>query len=141
MCEKEYDLNAYYLYDYGCFHRIGKIEKVNEKSIRMDNGIKILKEDFHKAYKLNEEEEDIYRKELIKKISNSIEDGKEFLSTLKKLKNALNMSSLVSINTEDLQKEIDRLTEVIKDAADKKFVIHNQEYEFCELSESLITEE
>ena len=55
MDQENYDLNAYYLYENSCYHKIGKIEKINDKTIRMDNGYKILKEDFEKVHKLTEE--------------------------------------------------------------------------------------
>ena len=55
-----YDMEDLYLYkSYGSY-RIGQIEKVNEKTIRMDWDTKIPKDEFNKVYKLTEEEASIY---------------------------------------------------------------------------------
>lgn len=56
--DKIFDTEALYLYRvYGCRYRLGKIEKVNEKSIRMDYETLIPKKNFEKeVYQLTDTE-------------------------------------------------------------------------------------
>jgi hypothetical protein len=69
---EQYDLEALYLYNDGYSYRVGKISKVNDKSIRMEGGRKILKEEFPSIHKLTDEEVAIFNKEVVRKLSNSI---------------------------------------------------------------------
>ena len=127
-----YNMEDLYLYkSYGSY-RIGQIEKVNEKTIRMDWDTKIPKDEFDKVYKLTEEEASIYRGELIKKLSTMYREAKSMIETLNKTRVILRSSEFLALDTDKLQSKIDELTHLIEQQLPSSITINGDEFEFCE---------
>ena len=127
-----YDMEDLYLYkSYGSY-RIGQIEKVNEKTIRMDWDTKIPKDEFDKVYKLTEEEASIYRGELIKKLSTVYREAKSMIETLNKTRVILRSSEFLALDTDKLQSKIDELTHLIDQQLPSNITINGDEFEFCD---------
>lgn len=127
-----YNMEDLYLYkSYGSY-RIGQIEKVNEKTIRMDWDTKIPKDEFDKVYKLTEEEASIYRGELIKKLSTMYREAKSMIETLNKTRVILRSSEFLALDTDKLQSKIDELTHLIEQQLPSSITINGDEFEFCD---------
>jgi hypothetical protein len=133
---ENYDLNALYLFNDGYGYRISRIEKVNEKSIRMEQGRKINKEDFKHTYKLTEDEVKIFNRELIKKLSDSTYGIKKMISSICNLKDSLKDSELVCVNTIKLQGTLDELNNLLEKEIEA-FKINNMKLNFDNYSERL----
>lgn len=127
-----YDMEDLYLYkSYGSY-RIGQIEKVNEKTIRMDWDTKIPKDEFNKVYKLTEEEASIYRGELIKKLSTVYREAQSMIETLNKTRVILRSSEFLALDTDKLQSKIDELTHLIEQQLPSSITINGDEFKFCD---------
>lgn len=137
---EQYDMDAVYLYNDGWQYRIGKIQKVNDKSIRMDYGTKIPKEVFKDAYKLTEEELKIFNKEMVKKLSNSISEIKLMTTSIQNLKKALDFSELSCIDSTKLQNKLDVLNTALEEEL-KPIKIGGKKLTFNDYSERLIEAE
>lgn len=132
-----YDMDALYLYNDGWQYRIGRIQKVNEKSLRMQYGTKVLKEDFKDVHKLTEEERSSLNTELVKKLSKSISNIKDVISLVKSLKSSLLGSELVCVDITKLQDKLDMLNDILADEI-KPIILNNEKYDFNDFSERLI---
>ena len=116
LVKDEYDMDALYLYNDGWQYKIGQIEKVNDKSIRMDRNFKILKENFDKlTYKLTNEEIETFNKLMVKKLSGSISDMRDMIDVIKGLKTALQSSELVCVDSSKLQNKLDVLNDALEE--------------------------
>jgi hypothetical protein len=135
---ENYDTEALYLYCDGWKYRVGKIEKINDKSIRMEFGIKIKKEDFSNIHKLTDGEIKIFKEELVRRLSNTSEGIKNILNSIHSLKIALNSSDLVCVNSENLQKKLDLLNVMLSKELPKVFRIDDKELIFGGYSDALI---
>ena len=112
---KEYDLDALYLYDRYGFFEIGKIRKVNTKTINMGH-INIPKDQFDKvAHKLTPEEEKIYKHELIKSFSGVSNKAKSITDKLKALLTVLQYNEFSAVDTSNLQQKVDEFTEMLSE--------------------------
>lgn len=119
--------------------RIGHIEKINDKTIRMSDGTKILKTEFSQlAYKLNAEEEAQYRMEYIKKLSGVDIRTKSLLNNLNTIMYTLNASPFVEVNSDKLQKVVDDLTNYIKSVLPAPMTIKEKDYVFHSYASSLV---
>lgn len=125
-----YDMEGLYLYKSYSSYRIGQIEKVNEKTIRMDWDTRIPKDEFNKVYKLTEEEASIYRGELIKRLSVIHREAKSMIETLNKIRVVLRSSEFVAVDTDKLQSKIDELTHLIEQQLPSRITINSDEFEF-----------
>lgn len=125
-----YDMEDLYLYKSYGGYRIGQIEKVNEKTIRMDWDTKIPKDEFNKVHKLTEEEASIYRGELIKKLSTVYREAKSMIETLNKTRVILRSSEFLALDTDKLQSKIDELTHLIEQQLPSSITINGDEFEF-----------
>lgn len=134
--ENIYDMEAMYLYCDGWGYRIGKIQKVNDKSIRMDFGTKIPKEDFKDVYKLSQEDIEIFNRGLIKKLSNSVSKIKEIVDLIRVLRQALNLSEFSCVDSSKLQEKLDLLSDVLSEEL-KPMILNNEKYDFKDYSERL----
>lgn len=112
---ENFDMNALYLYTNRYSYKIGKIKKINSKSIIMDDYTKIKFKDFKDVHKLTDEEIKNYNQELIKELGNSAEYGKisNMKRTLANLLNTLKESEFVCIDSEKLEKELNTLSDLI----------------------------
>ena len=131
-----YDMDALYLYNDGWQYRVGKIQKVNEKSVKMDGAAKINKADFKDVHKLTEEEIAIFNKEMIKKLSHSISNIREMLVSIKHLKTSLGTSEFACINTDKFQKKLDFLDETLAEEI-KPLEIGGKRFNFGQFNERL----
>ena len=116
------DTNKLYLFheSWGNRYAIGKIRRINTKTVTMDNGDKIEIDKLdQELYQLTEQEENLYKSEVIKKLSrntrNSLED---LVYTLKNTKYFLEKCEFLDLNTEKIQKYIDEMTDDIKKKLD-----------------------
>jgi hypothetical protein len=134
--ENIYDMEAMYLYCDGWGYRIGKIQKVNDKSIRMDFGTKIPKEDFKDVYKLSPEDIEIFNRGLIKKLSNSVSKIKEIVDLIRVLRQALSLSEFSCVDSSKLQDKLDLLSDVLSEEL-KPMILNNEKYDFKDYSERL----
>ena len=125
-----YDMEGLYLYKSYSSYRIGQIEKVNEKTIRMDWDTRIPKDEFNKVYKLTEEEASIYRGELIKRLSVIHREAKSMIETLNKIRVVLRSSEFVALDTDKLHSKIDELTHLIEQQLPSRITINSDEFEF-----------
>ena len=125
-----YDMEGLYLYKDYSSYRIGQIEKVNEKTIRMGWDTRIPKDEFDKVYKLTEEEASIYRGELIKRLSVMHREAKSMIETLNKIRVVLRSSEFVTVDTDKLQSKIDELTHLIEQQLPSGITINGDEFEF-----------
>lgn len=125
-----YDMEDLYLYKSYSSYRIGQIEKVNEKTIRMDWDIKIPKDEFDKVYKLTEEEANIYKGELIKRLSVVHSEAKYMIETLSKIKIVLRGSEFVTLDTDKLQSRIDEMTRLIEQQLPSCITINGDKFKF-----------
>ena len=125
----EYDLDALYLYNNSYRYYIGKIEKVNEKSIRMEWNVKINKDDFNRlAYKLSEVEVKLYRKELIKRLAEIQKTIDSLTRSINALEKSLTYSDFVDLNKDKLQKELDRVADLIAEKSEQCIQLNNEKY-------------
>lgn len=132
-----YDLDAYYLYEH-CGYNISKIEKINDKSIRMSRGHTIKKVDFDRlCYKLTNQEADLFKREAIKKLSDITYDIKKLNTEICLLEKALINSRFVGIKTDELQAELNRLANYIKSLDLKPIEVGNKSIEFCKYGTTL----
>lgn len=129
--DKIYDMKALYLYSDGYRYRIGKIVKVNEKTIRMDFGVRIDKDDFDNIHKLTDSEVGVYTGELINAITSEMRGVRDLTTDIRALKQSLNMSFLSCVNTEKLQARIDELEEQISKILPTVININNSRYQIC----------
>lgn len=125
---ENYDMEALYLYNDDWQYRVGKIEKINDKSIRMQFNTKIKKENFKSIHKLTDEEVKIFRKELIKKLSNTTERIRNTLASINRLNSALQSSNLVCVNSDNLQKKLNSLSEILSKELPKVIKIDNKDF-------------
>ena len=132
------DMKSLYLYNDGYRYRVGRIVKVNEKSVRMEFGVRIDKDDFENIYKLSEEETKIYRGELIKALSTQIRNTKDFITDLKALKTSLRLSYLSCVDSTKLKDRIDELENEISKALPTIMEINGHNYKFGEFSEEYL---
>jgi len=128
--DKLYDMDALYLYNDGWRTRVGTIEKVNDKSIRMQFGTKINKMDFYKVHRLTDDEIRIYRGEFIKAISPEISNIQAAIANIKALKSALKISDLVCVDSSKLQLSLDKLEEKLSGLNPGEIVINGERYAF-----------
>lgn len=135
---ENYDMNSLYLYynDWGNYE-IGKIEKINDKSIRMEHDTKIKKEEFDKVYKLTNEEIKIFRKELIKNLSTCVDEIKRMLYSVRELQSALDTSEFACIDSDKLQEQLNLLNEKLSEELPKTFKINNEEFKFEDYGEDI----
>ena len=116
----DYDLDALYLYNNSCRYYIGRIEKVNEKSIRMEWNVKINKDDFNRlSYKLSEVEVKLYRKELIKRLAEIQKTIDSLTRSINALEKSLTYSDFVDLNKDKLQKELDKTADLIAEKSEQ----------------------
>lgn len=136
--EEQFDLEALYLYpsSWGSFN-VGKIAKINDKTIRMENGNKIPKERFKEIYKLSEAEIRSFNGELVKKLSFCTSKVSESLNIIRNLRSSLEMNEFVCINTEKLQEKLDILNEELEKELPKIIDMGNKKYKFMNFSEKL----
>ena len=127
-----YDMEGLYLYKSYSGYRIGQIEKVNEKTMRMEWDTRIPKDEFNKIYKLTEEEASIYRGELIKRLSVIHRETKSMIETLNKIRVVLRSSEFVALDTDKLHSKIDELTHLIEQQLPSRITINGDEFEFCD---------
>lgn len=121
----------YYLYNNSYKLTVGTIAKENEKSFRMSDGTRIPKEEFEdRTYKLSNKEVEIYRGELIKKLSPSYYQVNEMISSLKKLYSAITYTPFVEVNVTKLQGAIDNLELQLRSVTPQPMPINNKTYEF-----------
>lgn len=135
--EENYDMEALYLYNDGWQYRVGKIDKINDKSVRMEFGAKIKKEDFTDVHKLTDEEIKIFNKEFIKKLSSSISKMKDTVNLIDSLRKALKYSELACVDTKKLQEKLDILNETLVEEL-KPIEIGGKKLNFNDYSERLI---
>jgi len=133
---EKYDMNALYLFNDGWQYKVGKIQKVNDKSVRMDGGTKINKDIFEYAHKLTDKEIEVFHSEIIKKLSNSANKMKSLVDLINGLKNALKCNELTSVNTVKLQENLDSLNDLLTDEL-SPFVIGDKKLNFSDYSERL----
>ena len=126
---EQYDMSALYLYNDGYGHRIGRISKVNEKSVRMEYGVKLDIETFKNIHKLNDEEIAIANREIIKKLADTNRSIRNMLENMKSLKSLLNDTIFACVDSEKLQNEMDTLTVVLANEL-KAFNINGKDYKF-----------
>lgn len=135
----KYDLDAYYLYPSCRGYKVGKITKENKCSLHMSCGDTIRKENFENySYKLTDEEFKLYNHEFIKNLHKSCctHTMKDLVSTINKLKEALNnLKGIVQVDTEELQKQINNLSEAINSDLAKTVSLGGTDYVFSKLSE------
>lgn len=133
--------NDLYMYSNGYRYSIGSIRKINEKTYTMSCGYKLRKDTFDRdAYKLTEEETKIYRGELLKNLSKSVDTLKYFRQDLQWLESALSRSSLLQVDTKALQETIDNMNNVLKDLLPNTFTINNRELTFNKYVKDLVEE-
>lgn len=125
-----YDMEALYLFKDHSSYRIGQIERVNEKTIRMGWDTKIPKDEFDKVYKLTEEEANIYKGELIKRLSVVHSEAKYMIETLSKIKIVLRGSEFVTLDTDKLQSRIDEMTRLIEQQLPSSITINGDKFKF-----------
>lgn len=136
-----YDMEASYLYSDGWKYRVGKIKKVNDKSITMEFGIRITKEDFKNIHRLTSDEIEIFEKQLIGKLSNTIRTIKNMTNSINALKQALQSSELVCINSDSLQNKLDLLNQRLSEELPKTFKINGKTLIFDDNLDTLIRTE
>lgn len=133
--DKQYDLDALYLHHGDWRTSIVKIEKINEKTIRMSRGVKIPKEEFSTLHKLTEEERIIYEREVIKNLSRTDIEVRRMIDNLNSLKRLLGYNDFISINKEKLEKSIDKLNDMLELYIAKPFKINNETYTLDEFAD------
>lgn len=105
----------YYLFNEGPLYSISKIKRINEKTVTMDNGFRLKLEDIYKLRELTDEEADLYKGAVIKNIiRNRLNIVTDFTQSLRVLKQVLNCSEFVSIDTAKLQGRIDAVDLVLE---------------------------
>lgn len=136
MIEKEIDLSALYLYSDNYGHRIGRVIKVNEKSVRMEYGVKLDMEVFKSLHKLTDEEVSIANREFIKHLADTNRSIRGMIEDMRSLKALLN-GTFSSLDSEKLQNEIDNLINIISNDI-KAFDIAGKSFRFRLHSERLV---
>lgn len=139
------DTSKLYLFheSWGDRYAIGKISRINTKTVTMDNGdkIEIAKLD-QELYQLTEQEENFYKSEVIKKLSRNTRNSlNDLVCMLKNTKYFLEKCEFLELNTEKIQKYIDKATEDIKKQIDllaieingKKLKINEKDYNTSEM--------
>lgn len=112
----KYNKDDFYLYPtWGSNYKVGHIEKVNTKSIRMNDGERIPLETFDKVtHKLTEEEVRVYKGELIAKLSYSQRGITDLYHSIQRLHGALNQSDLVQVDVNKVQAKLDKLEQILQ---------------------------
>lgn len=135
----KYDLDAYYLYPSCRGYKVGKITKENKCSLHMSCGDTIRKENFENySYKLTDEEFKLYNHEFIKNLHSSCctHTMKDLVCIIDNLKKALEgLKGIVQVDTEELQKQINNLSEAINNDLAKAVSLGGTDYVFSKLSE------
>lgn len=100
-------------------YRVGSIRRINDKTITMDDGSKFLKEEFnHKTHKLTDKEKEIYEGAILNKVIDNRYNVSHFFYQLKELNKAIQISPLVTVDTNKLQEKVDELTLELSKAFD-----------------------
>lgn len=136
--EEQLDLDALYLYsDSWGGYRVGKIVKVNDKTVRMENNVKIPKENLDRIYKLSDEEIKSFNGEMVKRLSIHMCKIKEMKDTLVSLKSLLKCNEFIAVDSVKIQEKLDLLNEELEKELPQVIDINNTKYKFKEFSEKL----
>lgn len=110
------DTEKLYLY-YSNGYRIGKIQRINKKTVTMDSWTKIDKDEIGKKFfPLSNEEEHMYNSAMIRKIcSEASKEIRELSGVLHNTKRIIESCKCLQVNTVELQKVIDNTTKFIDD--------------------------
>lgn len=127
--EKEYDMEALFLYKAGWQYCIGKIDKVNDKTLRLEGGTKIRKEDYDSLYRLSPQEVKIYQHQLVKKMASVNRQVEDMLNNINQIKIGLKCSEFLCINSEKLQNQLDKLTVELITELPKEFKVNDKVFE------------
>lgn len=133
----EFNMDKYYLYKEYYNYRINKIERINNKTVRMDYNTLIKKEDFEKeVVELTEKEVDDYKNLLTKlalkspKTERKISDFRYEIGRLENSIQGLSEFVSVDIKTDELQETINNLKMELDNILHPIIEINNTRFKF-----------
>ena len=139
--ENKFDYDSLYLYKYGYnSFKVGKVTKINEKSIRMDSGTKIAESEYKYVHKLTEEESKMFKMRLVVSMNEIERELTHINDRLLKINNLLNYDSFIEINKDKFNELYKKLIKCLEKAVDHTVVINNIKYGFEKYSENTLKE-
>lgn len=143
MIDLERAKDNLYLYSLGYYgeYRVGKIRKINTKTVTMDCNVKIPKEDFEKhAYKLTDTEVAIYREEIIKCVSGSSKAIRKLNYNLHLMRELLNKNEYVTLDRDKLQKDLEDAIKLLNLELNKAIKINDSSFQLQGNSTTILKE-
>lgn len=121
--------NDLYLYKVGRLYKVSGIKRINDKTVTMESGERLSKDDFeNNTYKLSSKEVYLYKGGVMKTFYEFNNDIDILTNKIQYLINSLRYDELLCVNSEKLQELLDKTYNQLKSDFESYIKLNNEMY-------------